>query len=462
MAGNTRVEHLMKRHPALVRLSWDHHHGLALARRIAAEAPGAEAGALAALYGDVLAAWSAALLPHFRAEQECLLARLIRHVDRGHPAVTRTLEEHTAIESLIAAMRDSADLEARRAALVQFGTKLREHIRWEEAELFELAQSAAGPEMDAIGADLASQLPAFSETLRKGQGWRPGAGVPWRAASSILPGMAVGRFRALAFDLDGTLLTSAEEVSPRNLAALRAARAAGYEIIVASARWRQLAERVAAEVDAAQPLVACSGAEVWHRTLRHDLLDLRLPEAFAAALYGICDAHRCIATVVLDDEVVVRMEGEPDRSQMPAEMRPAKSLRLEASHHPRIALIQGTDVNRVIRDELAGEWAGAVRFVESISSRGKSILTLTAAGADKGAALAVACAHLDIPLDEVVSFGDAENDLEMFRVTGASVAMGQAAGHVRAQATFTTASNAEDGVAVAVERLLREGSLGRK
>lgn len=289
-----------------------------------------------------------------------------------------------------------------------------------------------------------------------------GRGVRAGPGSSILAGMsATARYRALAFDLDGTLLTSEEEVSPRNLAAVRAARMAGYEIIVASARWRQLAERVAAEVDAAAPLVACSGAEVWHRGLHHDLLDLRLPGAFAEALYEICDANRCIATIVLDEEVVVRMGGDPGRGSMPHEMRPVRSLRAEAAPHPRIALIQGTEVNRLIRERLAPEWGESVRFVESISSRGKSILTLTAAGADKGVALAVACAHLEIPLDEVVSFGDAENDIEMFRVTGASVAMGQAAGHVKAHATFTTASNAEDGVAVAVERLLREGRLSR-
>jgi 5-amino-6-(5-phospho-D-ribitylamino)uracil phosphatase len=288
-----------------------------------------------------------------------------------------------------------------------------------------------------------------------------GVCVPPRTPSSILRGMSeTTRYRALAFDLDGTLLTRDEEVSPRNLAAVRAARAAGYQLIVASARWRHLAARVANEIGAVEPLVACSGAEVWDRVLRHDLLDLRLPAAFAEALYQICDAQRCIATVVLDDEVVVRMEGDPDRSQMPPEMRPAKSLRLEAPGHPRIALIQGTEVNAIVREELSDAWGESVRFVESISSRGKSILTLTAAGADKGVALAVACAHLDVPLDQVVSFGDAENDIEMFRVTGASVAMGQAAEHVRAHASFTTASNAEDGVAVAIEHLLRDGTLG--
>ena len=98
-----------------------------------------------------------------------------------------------------------------------------------------------------------------------------------------------------------------------------------------------------------------------------------------------------------------------------------------------------------------------MRFVESISSAGKRLLTLTATGADKGAALAIACGDLGFAADEVVAFGDAENDIEMFRVARFSVAMGQASPRVQAAATMVTADNADDGVAVALERLLRDG-----
>ncbi len=87
------------------------------------------------------------------------------------------------------------------------------------------------------------------------------------------------------------------------------------------------------------------------------------------------------------------------------------------------------------------------------------MLTLTAAGADKGAALSVACADMGLDTSQVVAFGDAEADVEMFRVAGASVAMGQATDHVKSMATAVTASNDEDGVALAVERLLATGSL---
>jgi hydroxymethylpyrimidine pyrophosphatase-like HAD family hydrolase len=80
-------------------------------------------------------------------------------------------------------------------------------------------------------------------------------------------------------------------------------------------------------------------------------------------------------------------------------------------------------------------------------------------GAHKGKALGVACQDLGIDLNEVVSFGDSGNDVEMFKVTGASVVMGQADEALKASATFVSAPNDEDGVAVAIERILESGGL---
>ena len=267
------------------------------------------------------------------------------------------------------------------------------------------------------------------------------------------------RYKALAIDLDGTLLTSRESVSERNVAALKSARDAGLQVILASARWYQLAERVAIEVGAAPPVVACSGAQVRRLDDGRDRFDVRLPAEFAAELYAICDTERCIATVVGDDEVVVKMENTVDPSLAPKEMRFATALADAGIDTPRIALIQGSGACVVIERELAPRWSDRVHFITSISSYGKPILTLTAAGADKGIALGVACDDLGIALDEVVAFGDSGNDLEMFRVCGAAVAMGQGTDEIKAAATFISARNDEDGVAVAVERLLAKGDL---
>ena len=68
--------------------------------------------------------------------------------------------------------------------------------------------------------------------------------------------------QALAIDLDGTLLSRDETVSERNQAAVRAALEAGWQLIIATARWYQLAEEVASIFGVSGPVIACSGAEV--------------------------------------------------------------------------------------------------------------------------------------------------------------------------------------------------------
>lgn len=150
----------MKRDDRLVRLSWDHHHALVFARRIAVELPDASDDDAGALYSDLLSFYAAGLLPHFRLEGECLLGRLVRAVAPEHEAVRRTLDDHLYLEALVMTMRDTAEPTERREALRRFGQTLRDHVRWEESVLFDLVQSALpDDDLDALGEDIATLLP---------------------------------------------------------------------------------------------------------------------------------------------------------------------------------------------------------------------------------------------------------------------------------------------------------------
>ena len=120
-------------------------------------------------------------------------------------------------------------------------------------------------------------------------------------------------------------------------------------------------------------------------------------------------------------------------------------------------MIQGRRIRQLVYETLVREWKGRVRFVTSITTQGHELLTLTATGADKGLALAAACEDLGIAAEQVVALGDAENDVELFRAAGASFAMGQASDAVKAAATAVTGTNEEDGVAMAIERVLEKG-----
>jgi len=72
--------------------------------------------------------------------------------------------------------------------------------------------------------------------------------------------------------------------------------------------------------------------------------------------------------------------------------------------------------------------------------------------ADKGTALRFVAGKLEIPLGKALAIGDNPNDLPMFAVAGASVAMGNAPPDVRAAATVVGPPNDEEGVAWAVRR----------
>jgi hypothetical protein len=150
----------VKRDPRLVRLSREHTHALMLAQRIERVAPEAADAEVAGLYSTLIAFWAAGLLPHFTAESECLLARLVRHVPLDDERVVRLQRDHLSIESLVASMRDTQEIETKRRLLLQFGETLRTHVRWEEETLFPATESLLEQrELDALGADLAERLP---------------------------------------------------------------------------------------------------------------------------------------------------------------------------------------------------------------------------------------------------------------------------------------------------------------
>ena len=115
---------------------------------------------LAGLYADLLDSWWTRLLPLFRAENECLLARLIRVVPPENQAVVRAQTEHLYLEALVATMRDTHEVATRRDAIRRFGESLGRHLRWEQEVLFELAETELSDgDLDMVARDLVAYLP---------------------------------------------------------------------------------------------------------------------------------------------------------------------------------------------------------------------------------------------------------------------------------------------------------------
>ena len=73
---------------------------------------------------------------------------------------------------------------------------------------------------------------------------------------------------------------------------------------------------------------------------------------------------------------------------------------------------------------------------------------------NKGQGIRDICKVLGISPAEVISFGDAANDIPMLEEAGVGVAMGNASEAVKQAANMVTLSNNEDGIAAALEKLL--------
>lgn len=76
---------------------------------------------------------------------------------------------------------------------------------------------------------------------------------------------------------------------------------------------------------------------------------------------------------------------------------------------------------------------------------------ITKKGATKESAIKMICDKCGINLSNVIAFGDDHADIEMLKLAGLGVAMGNAIKEVKAAADIVIGSNDEDGIAVYLE-----------
>ncbi|MFN2427309.1 MAG: hemerythrin domain-containing protein [Candidatus Binatia bacterium] len=120
----------MKRDAALVPLSHDHHTALVLARRCKVAA---KAGTGDDAWRRVREAFPAHLEPHFVIEERFLLPALEKIGESE--MVARVREDHALLRKLASATTASA------GTVERFGLALEAHVRFEERQLFEVAQA---------------------------------------------------------------------------------------------------------------------------------------------------------------------------------------------------------------------------------------------------------------------------------------------------------------------------------
>ena len=158
----------LKRHPALVPLSRDHHFALVQAlglRRVAAPLGGSRGTGAVAVAEAYLAFYSDELVGHIADEEEALLPLVVHAFPDG---AQRLRAEHEEIHELTALLREALSNGADpRSLMRELGELLEDHVRYEERAFFEALQAGlSAQELGQLGKALATRR----QERRRGRG----------------------------------------------------------------------------------------------------------------------------------------------------------------------------------------------------------------------------------------------------------------------------------------------------
>lgn len=329
-----------------------------------------------------------------------------------------------------------------------------------------------------------------------------------RAALRLVLGVVVARAiamkRMVAFDLDGTLLNPQHALSAATLAKVRELHALGVRVAFATGRSAPAVyEHVAAlGLTGTLPCVLYNGAVCLSfpqpcataaeaAAKKETLFEASIPLDDAKAVCAFAEkrgilVQRAAARLFwrwaaaanatrrerarryyCGDHIYVKTKTDAHRdfvrryqeltgathttvNEYPFDLTPAKMLLMTDSPDDVLAEVRQAQADGEVPAGLSTIRGSPPFFVEIL--RGDVC---------KGSGLSKLCDHLGISLaDDVVAFGDGENDLEFVRDASLGVAMANGRDAVKAVADRVTAkTNAEDGVAHEIAFLQAEGIL---
>ena len=259
-------------------------------------------------------------------------------------------------------------------------------------------------------------------------------------------------------DVDGTLVTQGKVLTPRAVAAVERLHRNGIGFSICSSRppfgLRMLIEPLGLKL----PLGGYNAGSIVAPDL--SVVEQKLIPADAAReAVSLFQQHQIDCWVFIGNEwLIANPAGDHvDRETHTIQTPPTVVRALENCDFAAVGKIVGPseDHDRVARvtDLLQSTLAGRANAARSQPY----YCDVIPPGIDKGRLVELLAERLNVPRSEVLVLGDMDNDLQMFRQAGFAVAMGNASDAVKRAAHATTASNDEDGFALAIERYVFGG-----
>jgi Cof subfamily protein (haloacid dehalogenase superfamily) len=260
--------------------------------------------------------------------------------------------------------------------------------------------------------------------------------------------------KLIVTDLDGTLLNSNHEISPRTEEALREAMRRGIPLVLATGKTRTSALHIIKHLGLdthgvyLQGLIVYSGKGdvLYQKTLDPNPAHI----AIEAALHGkypsvIYSGARILTDVKSPYTDILTRYHEPQ----PEPVGPLRAMLDQVPIH-KLTFIDEPSRITALRNELTPQIGQTTTLVQALDT----MLEVLPPNSSKGEGLQHLLEIINMPPENILALGDGENDIGMVQLAGIGVAMGNAKPELQKAADYITASNDEDGVAEAIERFV--------
>lgn len=267
------------------------------------------------------------------------------------------------------------------------------------------------------------------------------------------------KYKLLVLDVDGTLLNNAKEITKRTLSALLKIQQMGVRIVLASGRPSYGLMQVAKTLElgnyggfilsynGCQIINAQNGEILFERRINPEMLPYLEKKArkngFALFTYhdnliltNDSENEHVLDEAGLNDLVVI----EEEEFSTAIDFAPCKCMLVSDDEAALVALEE--------------HWKKRLSGVLDVFRSEPYFLEVVPCSVDKANTLGALLEHLGVKREEVMAIGDGTCDVAMLQLAGMGVAMGQAPDSVKVCADYITASNEEDGVAAAVEKMI--------
>ncbi len=268
-------------------------------------------------------------------------------------------------------------------------------------------------------------------------------------------------YKAIAFDLDGTLLDGRRQIRPSSIDAIRAARAKGVKVIIVTGRHHSVTRPYHHQLELDTPAICCNGTYAYDFVAMRALSANPIKPEHAAHLLNLTKKHGMLTRALCADAMnYVTMDRTLKyylewSETLPEPLRPFMRKRddltqiiTEQAHiygfvvlHSEHETAKALEHDIIAEIGLSCEWFAADGF--DIANHGNS----------KGNKLIEWAAEHGIAPSEIIAFGDNHNDTSMLSAVGLGVAMGNAADHIRVHAaTVAPGDNNSDAIAETLYR----------